>query len=42
MTRPYQRLSAEVVDEIWVRLRQGHAAKPVARQLGLSTGTVRA
>ena len=38
----YERLSPEAIDEIWVRLRAGHAAKPTARQLGLSTGTVRA
>jgi len=38
----YQRLSAEVCDEIWVRLRGGHAAKPTARALGLPTSTVRA
>jgi len=42
MARRYQRLSAEVTDEIWVRLRAGHAAKPTARALGLSTGGVRA
>ncbi len=42
MARGYQRLSPEAMDEIWVRLRAGHAAKPTARQLGLSTGTVRA
>jgi len=29
------------MDAIWVRLRAGHAAKPAARQLGLSTSTVR-
>jgi IS30 family transposase len=38
----YQRLSPEVCDEIWVRLRSGHAAKPTARALGLPTSTVRA
>ena len=42
MTRRYQRLSPELVDEVWVRLRAGHAAKPTARALGLSTGGVRA
>jgi IS30 family transposase len=42
MVRGYQRLSPEVVDDVWARLRSGHAAKPTARQLGLSTGTVRA
>src|SRR5687768_15648328 len=41
MGRGYQRLSAPAVDEIWVRLRAGHAAKPTARQLGLPTSTVR-
>jgi IS30 family transposase len=38
----YQRLSPEVCDEIWVRLRGGHAAKPTARALGLPTSTARA
>jgi hypothetical protein len=33
---------AGAMDEVWVRLRAGHAAKPTARQLGLSTSTVRA
>ena len=42
MARRYQRLSPELVDEVWVRLRAGHAAKPTARALGLSTGGVRA
>ena len=42
MARGYRRLSPADVDEIWVRLRAGHAAKPTARQLGLSTSTVRA
>jgi IS30 family transposase len=37
----YQRLSPEVCDEIWGRLRSGHAAKPTARALGLPTSTVR-
>jgi IS30 family transposase len=37
----YQRLTPEAIDAIWVRLREGHAAKPTARQLGLSTSTVR-
>jgi IS30 family transposase len=41
VVRTYRRLSAADVDEIWVRLRAGHAAKPTARQLGLSTSTVR-
>lgn len=42
MARGYRRLSPADVDEIWVRMRAGHAAKPTARQLGLSSGTVRA
>jgi IS30 family transposase len=37
----YERLTAEAVDQVWVRLRAGQAAKPTARQLGLSTSTVR-
>ena len=41
MARSYERLSPEAMDEIWVRLRAGHAAKPTARQLGISTSTVR-
>ena len=41
MARSYERLSPEAIDEIWVRLRAGHAAKPTARQLGISTSTVR-
>src|SRR4051812_49339659 len=42
MVRGYRRLSPEVADEVWVRLRAGHAAKPTARARGLSTGGVRA
>jgi IS30 family transposase len=42
VARRYQRLSRAAVDEIWARLRAGHAARPVARQLGLPEGTVRA
>src|SRR5215207_1219784 len=42
MLRGYQRLSPGAMDAVWVRLRGGHAAKPKARQLGLSTSTVRA
>ena len=38
----YQRLSPADIDEIWVRLRAGHAAKPTARALGMPTSTVRA
>ena len=41
MARRYQRLSDEAIDKIWVRLREGYAAKPAARELGLSTSTVR-
>lgn len=41
MARGYQRLSPQAIDEVWVRLRAGHAAKPAARQLGLPTSTVR-
>ena len=40
--RSYQWLTPEAIDQVWVRLRAGHAAKPTARELGLSTGTVRA
>jgi hypothetical protein len=40
--RSYQWLTPEAVDQIWVRLRAGQAAKPAARELGLCTGTVRA
>jgi IS30 family transposase len=40
--RSYQWLTSETIDQIWVRLRAGEAAKPTARELGLSTGTVRA
>jgi IS30 family transposase len=38
----YQRLTPEAIDQVWVRLRGGQAAKPTARELGLGTGTVRA
>ena len=41
MVRLYQRLSSAQVDEVWVRLRAGHAAKPTARALGPPTSTVR-
>jgi IS30 family transposase len=37
----YQRLSPADIDEIWSRMRAGHAAKPTARSLGLATSTVR-
>ncbi len=42
MARGYRWLTAADEDEIWERLRAGHAAKPTARALGLSTGGVRA
>jgi DNA-binding CsgD family transcriptional regulator len=35
-------LQVEQTDAIWQRLRAGMAAKPAARELGISTGTVRA
>jgi DNA-binding CsgD family transcriptional regulator len=35
-------LTPETADQIWIRLREGKAAKPIACELGLSTGTVRA
>jgi IS30 family transposase len=38
----YERLTPEAIDQVWLRLRAGHAAKPTARELGLCTGTVRA
>jgi IS30 family transposase len=38
----YERLTPEAIDQVWLRLRAGQAAKPTARQLGLCTGTVRA
>ena len=38
MGRGYRRLTPADEDEIWARLRAGHAAKPTARALGLSTG----
>ena len=41
MPRGYRRLSEVDEDEIWARLRTGHAVKPTARALGLPTGTVR-
>ena len=42
MARGYRRFSPADEDEIWERLRAGHAAKPTARALGLTTGGVRA
>ena len=41
MVRGYARLDSQQMDAIWDRLQAGHAAKPVARAMGLSTGTVR-
>ena len=38
----YERLTPEAIDQVWLRMRAGQAAKPTARQLGLCTGTVRA
>ena len=38
----YRRLSPADIDEIWCRMRAGHAMKPTARALGLPTSTVRA
>ena len=42
MAQRYQRLSPEAIDQLWVRLRGGHAVKPAARQLGVPSSTVRA
>jgi len=42
MARGYRRLTLADEDEIWMRLRAGHAAKPTAGGLGLTTGGVRA
>jgi IS30 family transposase len=39
--RHYARLSPEEIDEVWVRLRAGQAAKGTARQLGLPSSTLR-
>ena len=30
----YVRLTPEAVDELWARMRAGHAPKPTARELG--------
>ncbi|QWZ10063.1 IS30 family transposase [Nocardioides panacis] len=38
----YERLTPEAIDQVWLRMRSGQAAKPTARELGLCTGTVRA
>ena len=40
MARGYRRLSPAVEDEIWARLRAGHAGRPTARALGISTSGV--
>ena len=40
MGRGYRKLSPAIEDEIWRRLRSGHAAKPTARALGISTSGV--
>jgi IS30 family transposase len=37
----YERLTPQAIDEVWVRLRAGMAAKPTARELGLCTSMVR-
>src|SRR6476646_5696327 len=42
MARSYRRLTLADEDEISAWLRAGHAAKPTARALGLTTGGVRA
>jgi IS30 family transposase len=42
MVRGYRRFSPADEDEIWARLRAGHAARPTARALGLTAGGVRA
>src|SRR5262245_49115814 len=41
MAGGYRRLSLADEDEIWARLRAGHAAKPTARALGWSASAVR-
>ena len=38
----YERLTPQAIDQVWLRLRAGRAAKPTARELGLCTGIVRA
>jgi IS30 family transposase len=38
----YEKLIPEAIDQVWVRMRAGMAAKPTACALGLCTGTVRA
>jgi IS30 family transposase len=42
MARGYRKFSPADEDEIWARLRAGHAARPTARALGLTAGGVRA
>ena len=37
----YEMLTPGVIDQLWVRMRAGRAAKPTARALGLSPSTVR-
>jgi IS30 family transposase len=37
----YERLTPQVIDQLWLRMRAGQAAKPTARELGLFPGTVR-
>jgi hypothetical protein len=39
--KSYARLSPEEIDEVWVRLKTGQAAKVTARQLGLPSSTLR-
>jgi IS30 family transposase len=41
MVRGYVRLSPLQMDTIWAQRLAGHGAKPTARAMGLSTGTVR-
>lgn len=38
----FERLTPAAIDQVWVRLKAGQAAKPTARELGLCTSTVRA
>jgi IS30 family transposase len=37
----YERLTPEAIDQLWTRMRAGHAPKPTARELGLNTSTAR-
>ena len=37
----YERLTPLAIDQLWIRMRAGQAPKPTARELGLSTSTVR-